>query len=123
VLWRIIGSENVMLWIGMYPDEIGRIVERINEFNLELTKAQIKAAGGLLDGMVIWATWLTAKICFLTGLLAQVLKPGVKAIVDECHSQGLPVIYHGCGNVRRILPISSRQVLTPTTAGGKAGSM
>jgi uroporphyrinogen decarboxylase len=22
--------------------------------------------------------------------------------VDECHAHGLPVIYHGCGNVRRI---------------------
>jgi uroporphyrinogen-III decarboxylase len=29
-------------------------------------------------------------------------KPGVKAIVDECHMHGLPVIYHGCGNARRI---------------------
>jgi uroporphyrinogen decarboxylase len=29
-------------------------------------------------------------------------KPVVKAIVEECHAHGLPVIYHGCGNVRRI---------------------
>ena len=29
-------------------------------------------------------------------------KPGVKAIVDICHSHSLPVIYHGCGNVSRI---------------------
>jgi len=29
-------------------------------------------------------------------------KPIVKAIVDEGHAHGLPVIYHGCGNVRRI---------------------
>jgi uroporphyrinogen-III decarboxylase len=28
--------------------------------------------------------------------------PVVKAIVDECHAHGLPVIYHGCGNVRPI---------------------
>src|SRR5512135_319517 len=54
MLWRIIGSENVMLWIGLYPDELGRFVERINRFALELTMAQIKAADGLLDGMVIW---------------------------------------------------------------------
>jgi uroporphyrinogen-III decarboxylase len=26
----------------------------------------------------------------------------VKAIVDVCHAHGLPVIYHGCGNVKRI---------------------
>jgi len=31
-------------------------------------------------------------------------KPGVKALVDVCHEHGLPVIYHGCGNVKAILP-------------------
>ena len=29
-------------------------------------------------------------------------KPGVKEIVDVCHAHDLPVIYHGCGNVKRI---------------------
>ena len=43
MLWRIIGSENVMLWIGLYPDELGRFIERLGEFCVELTKAQIKA--------------------------------------------------------------------------------
>ncbi len=46
MLWRIIGSENVMLWIGLYPDELARFIERIGEFALGITKAQIKASGG-----------------------------------------------------------------------------
>jgi uroporphyrinogen-III decarboxylase len=25
-------------------------------------------------------------------------------MIDLCHAKGLPVIYHGCGNVRAILP-------------------
>ena len=54
MLWRIIGSENVMLWMGEHPEEIGRTVEKINQFALELIKAQVAAAGGKLDGMVIW---------------------------------------------------------------------
>ena len=29
-------------------------------------------------------------------------KPGVKALVELCHSYNLPVIYHGCGNVSKI---------------------
>jgi uroporphyrinogen-III decarboxylase len=29
-------------------------------------------------------------------------KPGLRAMVETCHEHGLPVIYHGCGNVRRI---------------------
>ena len=102
-LWRIIGTENVMLWIGEYPDKIARFVERINEFSLELAKAQIKAAGGLLDGMVIWGDVAFKKCMFFSpNYWRKCFKPGVKALVDLCHQHGLPVIYHGCGNVNRI---------------------
>jgi len=103
MLWRIIGSENVMLWIGLYPDEIGKFLERLGHFALGLTKAQIKAASGLLDGMVIWGDVAYRKDLFFSPeYWRKYFKPIVKAIADECHSHHLPVIYHGCGNVRRI---------------------
>ena len=102
-LWRIIGSENVMLWIGLYPDEVARFVRRIGDFSVELTKAQIKAADGLLDGMVIWGDVAYTKGMFFSpDYWRRVFKPGVKAIVDVCHDCDLPVIYHGCGNVKAI---------------------
>jgi len=102
-LWRIIGSENVMLWIGLYPKELAAFVQRVNEFNLELAKAQIQAAGGLLDGMVIWGDVAYRKdMLFSPEYWRKHFKPGVKAIIDVCHENGLPVIYHGCGNVSRI---------------------
>jgi len=103
MLWRIVGLENVMLWIGLYPDEVGRFVERLGEFALGITKAQIEAAGGLLDGMVIWGDVAYRKNLFFSpDYWRKYYKPVVKAIVDECHAHGLPVIYHGCGNVRPI---------------------
>lgn len=103
MLWRIIGTENTLLWMALYPDEVARFVERINEFSLELAKAQIEAAGGLLDGMVIWGDVAYKKdLLFSPKYWRDHFKPGVKAIVDLCHERGLPVIYHGCGNVRRI---------------------
>jgi uroporphyrinogen decarboxylase len=102
-LWRIIGTENVMLWIGLYPDKIGRFVERLNEFALELARAQIQAAGGFLDGMVVWGDVAYKRgLFFSPDYWRKHFKPGVKAIVDLCHGHGLPVIYHGCGNVNRI---------------------
>jgi len=102
-LWRIIGTENVMLWIGLYPDKIGRFAERLNEFALELARAQIRAAGGLLDGMVVWGDVAYKRgLFFSPDYWRKHFKPGVKAIVDLCHGHGLPVIYHGCGNVNRI---------------------
>ena len=50
-LWRIIGTENVMLWIGLYPDELARFIERLGRFLVEMTRAQIKAAAGS------WTAW------------------------------------------------------------------
>jgi len=103
MLWRIIGSEHALLWIGLYPDAVARFVERINAFSLEIVKAQIRAAGGMLDGMVIWGD-----VAYRNGMLfspefwRRHLKPGVKALVEECHQHGLPVIYHGCGDARSI---------------------
>jgi hypothetical protein len=103
MIWRIIGSENVMLWMGMYPEAIARFVERLHEYNLGLLRAQIKAAAGRLAGMVIWGDVAYKKgMLFSPTFWREHFKPGVKAMIEECHSQGLPVIYHGCGNVNRI---------------------
>jgi uroporphyrinogen decarboxylase len=102
-LWRIIGSENVLLWIGLYPEEVGRFIERINEFALGITEAQIEAAEGLLDGMVIWGDVAYKKdLLFSPEYWRNHFKPGVKTIVELCHKHNLPVIYHGCGNVKKI---------------------
>ncbi|MCX6226459.1 MAG: hypothetical protein NTV01_17200 [Bacteroidia bacterium] len=102
-LWRIIGSENTLLWSLMYPQELGDFIARINEFMLGITKAQIKAANGLLDGMVIWGdVAYTYDLLFSPEFWREHFKPGIKAMVDVCHEAGIPVIYHGCGNVKRI---------------------
>ena len=103
MLWRIIGLENTFLWLGLYPYEIKRFVDRINSFNLELTKAQINAADGLLDGMVIWGdVAYTKDMLFSPDTWRSIFKPGLRAIIDLCHDNGMPVIYHGCGNVIKI---------------------
>ena len=102
-LWRIVGSPSALLWMGLYPDELGKFVERINEFSIEMTGAQIKAANGMLDGMVVWGDVAYKKDMFFSpGYWRTYFKPGVRAIVDICHAHDLPVIYHGCGNVNRI---------------------
>jgi uroporphyrinogen-III decarboxylase len=103
MIWRIVGTENVMMWMGEYPDAIARFVARLHEFNLGILRAQIKAAQGRLAGIIIWGDVAYKKgMLFSPAFWRQHFKPGVKAMIDECHSHGLPVIYHGCGNVNRI---------------------
>ncbi len=102
-LWRIIGTENVMMWIGLYPDDLARFIERLGKFLVEMTRAQVKAGGGLLDGMVIWGD-----VAYVNGMLFSPdfwrahFKPIVAEQVRVCHQAGLPVIYHGCGNATKI---------------------
>ncbi len=103
MFWRIVGTENALAWMGLYPDAVAGFVERLHAFNLGLLKAQIRAGGGMLDGMVIWGDVAYKKgLLFSPRFWREHFKPGVKAMIDCCHEHGLPVIYHGCGNVNRI---------------------
>jgi uroporphyrinogen decarboxylase len=99
-LTRLVGQENSLFWMGMYPEQMGNAINRIGQFYYDCLKAQIKAASGLLDGMVIWGDVAYQKTLFFDPEYWRAyFKPWVKAMVDECHQHGLPVIYHGCGNV------------------------
>ncbi len=102
-LTRLIGQENTLFWMGMYPDELGECINQIGQFYLDCTKAQIAAADGLLDGFVIWGdVAFKQTMLFDPEYWRQYFKPWVKAMIDECHKHKLPVIYHGCGNVSLI---------------------
>lgn len=103
-LTRLIGQANTLLWIGMYPDRLGKVIKRIAQFYLECAKAQIEAADGSLDGMVIWGDVAYTKAMFFSpDYWRRYFKPCVKSMVQLCHGHNLPVIYHGCGNVGSIL--------------------
>lgn len=102
-LTRMIGQGNTLFWMGMYPDQFGTQINRIGQFYLDCMKAQIQAANGLLDGMVIWGDVAYSQtMLFDPEYWRQYFKPWVKAMIDECHKNNLPVIYHGCGNVKLI---------------------
>ncbi len=102
-LTRLLGQENTLFWMGMYPDRLGAQINRIGQFYLDCLKAEIEAADGLLDGMVIWGdVAFSQTMLFDPEYWRMYFKPWVKAMIEECHKNSLPVIYHGCGNVELI---------------------
>ena len=102
-LTRLLGQENTLFWMGMYPDRLGAQINRIGQFYLDCLKAEIEAADGLLDGMVIWGDVAYSQTMLFDPEYWRVyFKPWVKAMIEECHKNSLPVIYHGCGNVELI---------------------
>lgn len=103
-LTRLIGQANTLLWIGLYPERMGNAINRVGQFYLDCLKAEIEAADGLLDGMVIWGDVAYSRNMFFSpDYWREYFKPWVKAMTEHCHQHGLPVIYHGCGNVNAIL--------------------
>ena len=102
-LTRLIGQANTLLWIGLYPQRLGAVINRIGEFYVECTKAQIDAGDGLIDGMVIWGdVAYTKNLFFSPDYWRRYFKPWAGEMVRLCHRNDLPVIYHGCGNVSSI---------------------
>jgi uroporphyrinogen decarboxylase len=103
-LTRLVGQANTMLWMAEYPERMGAIINRIGSFYLEMAKAQLAAAGALLDGFVIWGDVAYKKCTFMSPRYwRHFFKPWVAQITAYAHENGLPVIYHGCGNVKAIL--------------------
>jgi len=102
-LTRLVGQENTLLWMGLYPDRLGACINRIGEFYLSCCKAAIEAAAGYLDGFVIWGDVAYRRSMFFSpNYWREYFKPWVQAMTEHCHAHGLPVIYHGCGNVAAI---------------------
>lgn len=104
-LWRIIGSENALIWMASHPKLVTDFVDRMGRFLLGFARAQIRAANGRLAGMYIWGD-----VAYINGMLfgaprwRDMFKPHVEALIDLCHGHDLMVVYHGCGDARDILP-------------------
>jgi hypothetical protein len=102
-LTRLVGQMNALLWMGEYPDEMGAVVNRIGAYYLECAKAEIDAGKGLLDGFVIWGDVAYKNGMFFSPLYwREYFKPWVARMTEYAHANGLPVIYHGCGNIKAI---------------------
>ena len=102
-LTRLVGQENALMWMGEYPEEMGEAINLIGSFYFEMAKAEIVAGGGYLDGFLIWGdVAYKNSMLFSPGYWREYFKPWVAKIAEAAHSAGLPVIYHGCGNVRAI---------------------
>ncbi len=102
-LTRLIGQENTMLWMAEYPERMGAVINRIGAFYLDMAKAEIEAGAGWLDGFVIWGDVAYKKGTFMSPRYwREYFKPWVAQMAEAAHAAGLPVIYHGCGNVKAI---------------------
>ena len=102
-IWRIMGSDNVLLKMAEDPDKITRFVDRLGDFLAAVVHGQIEAADGKLEGIYIWGDVAYDNGMFFSpAYWRDAFKPQVKKICDAAHEHGLKTIYHGCGNAEVI---------------------
>ena len=103
MIWRILGTENVLLKIGEDPGQVGAFVERLGDFLVGITEAQVAAARGKLAGLYIWGDIAYDRGMFFSpDFWRAYYKPQLTRICAVAHDAGLKTIYHGCGNASAV---------------------
>ncbi len=99
MIWRIMGTENVLIKMAEAPERIARFIERLGDFLVGIVKGQIAAAGNKLSGIYIWGDIAYDHGMFFSPKYwREAYKPQLKKICAAVHAAGLKTIYHGCGN-------------------------
>ncbi|MCK4294141.1 MAG: hypothetical protein KAY65_13160 [Planctomycetes bacterium] len=103
MIWRIMGTENVLIKLAEEPERMAKFIERLGEFLAGIVEGQAAAAQGKLSGMYIWGDIAYDHGMFFSpDYWRQVYKPQLKRICDAAHKAGLKTIYHGCGNAAEV---------------------
>jgi hypothetical protein len=103
MIWRIMGTENVLEKIAEDPVQVAALVERLGDFLVGIVEGQIAAAKGRLAGLYVWGDVAYDRgMLFSPTFWREVYKPQVARICAAAHRAGIKVIYHGCGNAAQV---------------------
>ena len=100
--WMLRGMEDLMMEMVTQPEFVHELLDRILDVHLEAIDAAAQRLS--LDGYFTGDDWSGQ-----TGLLMSpdswrtFIKPRLSRMVDRCHANGLPIIFHSCGNYIAIL--------------------
>jgi hypothetical protein len=99
MIWRIMGTENVLIKLAEQPKRMAKFIERLGDFAVGIVEGQFAAAPGRLSGIYIWGDIAYDHGMFFSPKYwREVYKPQLKRICDAAHKAALKTIYHGCGN-------------------------
>lgn len=103
MIWRIMGTENVLYKLGEDPGRMAAFIEKLGDFLVGIAEGQIEAAGDQLDGIIIWGDIAYDRGMFFSpDYWRSVYMPQLKRICDTAHAAGLKTVYHGCGDARAV---------------------
>ena len=103
MIWRIMGTENVLTKLAEEPTRVAKFIGRLGDFLVGIVEGQVAAAGGRLSGMYVWGDIAYDQGMFFSPRYwRDVYKPQLKRICEAAHKAGLKTIYHGCGDASTV---------------------
>jgi hypothetical protein len=103
MIWRIMGTENVLIKLADEPRRMAKFIQRLGDFLVGIVEGQVAAAEGKLSGIYIWGDIAYDQGMFFSPQYwRDVYKPQLKRICQAAHKSGLKTIYHGCGNASEV---------------------
>lgn len=96
-IWRMRGTEGLLLDLALCPEKVERFIERVTDFNIKNCLKQIKT--GKVKGFFMAGDVAYDKGMFFSPeLWTRIFQLHVKRMIDAIHAHGAVVIYHSCGN-------------------------
>lgn len=95
------GIENHLLYLAMYPDELGELYARQAEWTIGFADNCIKAGADMIHISDDWGA--QNDLMFNPKLWWEIIYPNMKKVVDYVHSKGVFASLHSDGCVNKVL--------------------
>ena len=98
--WALMGMEDTMLNMALYPDIVKRLLTRIAEYQLGILDYVL---GGDFEGVYFGDDWGgQGGLIMGPNYWREFIKPQMKRLFDRVKSKGKYVLLHCCGNISKI---------------------
>lgn len=118
--YRLMGMDNFMASLVLYPEVVAAIIQHLTDFFLEVDRRAFTVCRGLIDISFHGNDFGTQRgLLFRRPMWQQFFAKPIKELLDQCHGFGLRTMYHSCGSVRELIPdliASGVDVLDPVQA-------
>lgn len=96
----VFGIENHLLYLAMYPDELGELYARQAEWTIQFAKHCIDLGADMIHISDDWGA--QTDLMFNPKLWWEIIYPNMKKVVDFVHSKGAFCSLHSDGCVRKV---------------------
>ena len=96
----IFGIENQLMWLGLYPEELGKIYSRQAEWIIGFIDECVKRGVDMIHFSDDWGA--QNDMMFSPELWWELIYPNMKKVVDHAHAMGVFASLHSDGSVMKV---------------------